>query len=93
MAKVPWRFQGDIAYGEKDPLVTVFMGETETDEETGEVSTRQDTRNPITMKLSELTSASHIADPDTMGKVADVQKQARVKARADAKAEAVRVKP
>lgn len=81
MAKLPWRFQGDIAYGQTDPTVTVFMGETETDEETGIVSIRQDVRNPVTMPLSELKSASHLADPKKMQEVAEGQGKARAVAR------------
>lgn len=76
MAKLPWRFQGDIAYGESDPLVTVFMGETMTDTDTGVVSIHQDTRNPVTLRLSELASAAHLADPAKMQAIAAKQKAA-----------------
>jgi hypothetical protein len=77
MAKQPWRFQGDIAYGETDPVVTVFMGEPERDGETGEMVIRQDARNPVTMKLSELKSAAHLANAKTMQTLADAQSTAR----------------
>lgn len=85
MAKHPWRFQGDIAYGESDPMVTVFMGDLETDEDTGDVSVRQDTRNPVTMRLSELKNAAHLASPDEMEKVRVKQRDDRVAAAAAAK--------
>jgi hypothetical protein len=50
----PWRFQGDAAYQEKDPQVTVFLGELETFD--GKVMIRQDVRNPVTMKLSQFVA-------------------------------------
>jgi hypothetical protein len=77
MANVPWRFQADIAPGETDPVVTVFMGDTYVDEESGQTRVRQDTVDPVTMKLSELKSALHLADPKQMGALHHKQKQER----------------
>jgi hypothetical protein len=65
--KVPWRFQGDISYGETDPVMTVFMGEVLKDE-AGNVTVRQDVTNPVVMKLSALGDALKIADPVAMTK-------------------------
>lgn len=84
MAKVPWRFQGDIARGEIDPLVTVFMGDEVTDEGTGVVTVRQDVSDPVVMKLSELASASHLADPKKMDEVATKQRGKRIADRREA---------
>lgn len=52
--KYIWRFQADVIQGDKDPPVTVFLGELETYD--GRVSIRQDTRDPVTLKLSEMVS-------------------------------------
>ena len=53
MPKRVWRFQGDVALNETDPMVTVFLGNIETNEDTNEDEVRQDVRNPVTMPLSE----------------------------------------
>lgn len=52
--KQVWRFQSDPPIGELDPMVTVFLGELETYD--GVASIRQDTRDPVTMKLSEMVA-------------------------------------
>ena len=54
MAVVAWRFQCDPALGETDPMVTVFVGDTFTNDETGERTVQHDTTNPASVKLSEL---------------------------------------
>lgn len=62
MAQIPWRFQADIPLGVTDPDVTVFVGDTYTEDSTGNSVVYQDTSNPVTMKLSEL--AAFIANPE-----------------------------
>ena len=54
MPTYPWRFQADITQDNPDPDVTVFIGDTITNDETGEKKVHQDISNPIIMKLSEL---------------------------------------
>jgi hypothetical protein len=61
MAKTPWRFQADISAGVTDPDVTVFGGETFTEDATGERVVYQDTSNPMVVRLSELNA--FLADP------------------------------
>jgi hypothetical protein len=61
MARTPWRFQCDIPEGELDPDVTVFLGDTFTNDSTGEKTVRQDTADPAIIKLSELPAA--LEDP------------------------------
>jgi hypothetical protein len=68
--KQVWRFQSDPPMGEKDPMVTVFLGELETYD--GAVSIRQDTRDPVTMKLSEMVAL--IATPDKIGELQEKQR-------------------
>jgi hypothetical protein len=62
MALYPWRLQGDIARGETDPTVTVFLGAEravmdENGEPTAETFIEQDTREPLQMALSEAMTA------------------------------------
>ena len=73
--KHPWRFQGDIAYGETDPMITVFMGEVETDED-GKTSIRQDTRYPVQMKLSELAGLSDLVNAQKLDGIRIANKEA-----------------
>lgn len=66
MALLPWRFQAEVAKGETDPLVIVFMGpERYVMDDDGQATTDtfvdQDTSNPVQMPLSELPAA--LADP------------------------------
>lgn len=86
MAKLPWRFQGDVAYGESDPTVTIFMGNLKTDEETGAVSVEQDTSNPITMPLSKFAKmAKDGIAVDELDAVATREREKRIAAREEAK--------
>ena len=55
MSKAVWRFQCDIPLGETDPLVTCFVGRTEEDDD-GNTVTRQETGDPVMIRLSELPS-------------------------------------
>jgi len=78
MAVLPWRFQADLkidntvtptVVADTDPDVTVFLGETYTSDLSGERALRQDTTNPLVMKLSELpafltSSVSGVAKED-----------------------------
>lgn len=62
MALLPWRLQGDIAKGEVDPLVTVFVGAERAvmDDDgnpTAATFIAQDTKDPVVMKLSEAVAA------------------------------------
>lgn len=66
MAKHPWRAQVDIALGETDPVMTVFMGTVFTDPDTGKDFIRQETNDPVLIKLSELQNAMQLADPKAM---------------------------
>jgi len=54
MPTLPWRFQADVAVDNPDPDVTVFIGDSVTNDVTGEKVVHQDTRDPVTVKLSEL---------------------------------------
>ena len=56
MATYPWRFQADLKAGESDPDVTVFVGDMHTNSVTGEEKIYQDTSNPETVKLADLSS-------------------------------------
>lgn len=69
MAILPWRFQADLAKGEVDPLVTVFVGPErqmmdDTGAPTGTTFIDQTTTNPATLKLSELPAA--LANPSIL---------------------------
>jgi hypothetical protein len=54
MATYPWRFQADLTEGDTDPDVTVFIGDTVTNDATGEKTLHQNTADPVIVKLSEL---------------------------------------
>ena len=56
MATYPWRFQADLKPGEPNPDVTVFVGDTITNDTTGETTIHQNTSNPEIVKLSDLAS-------------------------------------
>lgn len=56
MPTLPWRFQADLAPDQPDPDVTVFVGDTVTNDVTGEQKVHQDTSNPEIVKLSALPS-------------------------------------
>lgn len=75
MPKLVWRFQADVRYGDDDPMVTVFLGETETED--GVTIVRQDTRDPVTVKLSALASALALVDHATFQGEQVRQKAAR----------------
>jgi hypothetical protein len=77
MAKHPWRFQGDIAFGETDPVVTVFMGDLETGEDGGR-SIRQDVRDPVRMKLSQLAGVGDLLDGPKLDGIRLAQKRSSV---------------
>jgi hypothetical protein len=67
MAMLPWRLQGDIAKGETDPLVTVFMGPERyildaDGNPTSQTFIEQNTADPVIMKLSELGSVIQPVD-------------------------------
>jgi hypothetical protein len=65
MPTYPWRFQADLTADNPDPDVTVFVGDTITNEVTGETKVHQDTANPEIVKLSELSS--YVATAMTSG--------------------------
>ena len=52
----PWRFQADMKPGEPNPDVTVFVGDTITNDTTGEQTIHQNTANPEVVKLADLSS-------------------------------------
>lgn len=83
MTRQPWCFQCDIEYGDTDPIVKVFMGEVETDDETGVTSIRQDTRYPVEIPMSKLTSIAELMDNNVMAKRDTDAKAARIKKRED----------
>jgi hypothetical protein len=56
MSLTAWRFQSDITPGDNDPDVTVFLGDTYTNDTTGEKTVYHDTSNPAVVKLSALNS-------------------------------------
>ena len=56
MAVYPWRFQADLRPGELNPNVTVFVGDTITNDTTGEQTIHQDTSNPEIIPLAELAN-------------------------------------
>jgi len=69
MALYPWRLQGDIAKGELDPMVTVFLGpeRAKMDDQgnpTTETFIEQTTSDPVQMKLSEVVAA--LANPTSL---------------------------
>jgi len=56
MATYPWRFQADLKAGEPNPDVTVFVGDTITNDSTGEKTIHQNTADPEIVKLADLAS-------------------------------------
>ena len=56
MATYPWRFQADIKIGHPDPDVTVFVGDTITNDTTGEKTIHQSTADPVIVKMTELAA-------------------------------------
>jgi hypothetical protein len=69
MALLPWRFQADVAKGEIDPPVTVFMGpERAVMDDDGNPTeatfVEQSTGDPIQLPLSQLSAA--LADPSIL---------------------------
>jgi hypothetical protein len=56
MATYPWRFQADLKEGDTNPDVTVFIGDTITNDETGEKIVHQNTADPVIVKLADLAS-------------------------------------
>ena len=61
MALYPWRFQAEVAKGETDPMVTVFVGAervviNDAGEPTNDTFIQQDTSDPIMVPLSQLAS-------------------------------------
>ena len=66
MAIYPWRFQADVAKGDLDPMVTLFVGpERHVLDDNGEPTeatfVQQDTSNPVQLQLSDLSAV--LADP------------------------------
>jgi len=56
MPTYPWRFQADIKPDEPNPDVTVFIGDTITNDTTGEKTIHQSTADPVIVKLADLAS-------------------------------------
>ena len=56
MPTLPWRFQADLTPDNPDPDVTVFVGDSVTNDVTGAQTIHQDTANPEIVKLSELST-------------------------------------
>ena len=54
MPTLPWRFQADLTPDVPDPDVTVFIGDTVTNDVTGEKVVHQDIKDPVIVKLSAL---------------------------------------
>jgi len=75
MAKRIWRVNFDISATETDPTVTVYVGKVETDDDTGAVTVRQDTRWPVVKKLSEITK-SDLTDHTKMKNAQDAVRTA-----------------
>ena len=73
MPLYPWRFQADITVDTPDPDVTVFVGDTVTNDSTGEKKVMQDVSDPIIVKLSELDS--YISNAMTNGVTRTVPKE------------------
>jgi hypothetical protein len=65
MPTLPWRFQADLTPEYPDPDVTVFIGDTSTNDVTGDKTVQRDTHDPVIVKLSELPS--YIATAMTSG--------------------------
>lgn len=73
MAVYPWRFQADLKVGELNPDVTVFVGDTVTNDTTGDKTVHQSTANPEIVKLADL--ANYVAAGMTSGIVRAEQKK------------------
>jgi len=56
MAIYPWRFQADLKANEPNPDVTVFVGDTITNDTTGEKTIHQSMADPIIVKLADLAA-------------------------------------
>jgi len=56
MPTLPWRFQADLTPDNPDPIVTVFVGDSITNDVTGVKTIHQDTSNPELVPLSELAT-------------------------------------
>jgi len=56
MAIYPWRFQCDLQEGDTNPDVTVFIGDTTTNDTTGEKTLHKGTNDPEIVKLSDLSN-------------------------------------
>jgi hypothetical protein len=56
MATYPWRFQADLKEGDTNPDVTVFIGDTVTNDTTGEKTIHQSTADPVIVKLADLAT-------------------------------------
>jgi len=56
MPTLPWRFQADLTPDNPDPNVTVFVGDSITNDVTGVQTIHQDTANPEIVPLSELST-------------------------------------
>ena len=65
MPTLPWRFQADLTPDNPDPDVTVFVGDSITNDVTGVKTIHQDTANPEIVPLSEL--ATYVATGLTQG--------------------------
>lgn len=81
-----WRFQCDVAYGENDPFVTVFLGPV-IEGRDNVISIQQDASNPLTMRLSDLNK--YITSGVDHANISAKQ-QEEIEIRAAAKAEAER---
>lgn len=69
MALYPWRFQADLARGETDPLVTLFVGPEryvmdDNGDPTADTFVEHDARDPVLVPLSELPAV--LASPDQL---------------------------
>jgi hypothetical protein len=56
MTAYPWRFQADLKEGDVNPDVTVFIGDTVTNDTTGEKTLHQNSADPVIVKLADLAS-------------------------------------
>jgi len=56
MPTLPWRFQADLTPDNPDPDVTVFVGDSVTNDVTGAQTIHQDTSNPEIVPLSQLAT-------------------------------------
>ena len=80
MALYPWRFQAEVAKGEIDPEVTVFVGGErfvldDNGEPTSETFIQQDTSDPVRTTLSGLSGL--LADTAALTELRAEQKSKR----------------